>query len=136
MILFLCAQDIGSLWVGLIRQSAFAAIEKCSVPPESYLSALNRFLKEQHQLPQELSGVCVVTGPGSFTSTRVSLTIANALHFTERLPLFTLINPDHLLPNILLAKCGLGIPVKSGRYASAVYGRPPHVSHGDKWLDS
>ncbi len=134
MILFLSAQDLHSIWLGLIGNSTLVVLENHAASPEQYLSTLDQFLSHHRLSAQELEGICLVTGPGSFTSSRVSLTIANTLQFVHQIPLFTLENPDHLSPRELLLATGLGNPVTPGDFAHVFYERPPHITspRGDK----
>ncbi len=138
MILFLGAQDLSFFWLGLIEGLQFIRLEKYSVSPEGYLMQIDHFLLKQGQQSKDLEGICVVTGPGSFTASRISLTIANTLHFVHGTPLFVLENPDHLAPTELLSSQGLGSSVTSEQFAHVSYDRPPHITQprGDKSLDS
>lgn len=137
MTLFLCAQDLRSIWIGLLKDQTFVVLEELPVPPEGYLLALDRFLKVHQQPLETVQGLCVVTGPGSFTASRVSLTIVNTLHFVYRLPLFVLTNPDRQHPERLVAEYGLGQALGVDVYAEASYDRPPHLTtpRGDNRLE-
>lgn len=137
MMLFVCAQDLQFFWIGLIKNSIFVALEKCPVQPEGYLKEIDQLLRAHALAASELDGLCVVTGPGSFTSSRVSLTIANTIHFVHKIPFFILENPDHLEPNELLEKNGMGSQVNSTDFAHPFYDRPAHITQprGDKRLD-
>lgn len=50
------------------------------------LSMIDKMLKKHLLKPEDLSEIQVNAGPGSFTSLRVGLTIANALSFTLKIP--------------------------------------------------
>lgn len=130
--LFLCAQDLQSIWLGLIEDTEFIRLEERAVPPEGYLNALDHFFKDIRF--SDLKGVSFVTGPGSFTSSRIILTIANTLHFVHSLPLYTLENPEHLHPMELVKQKGIGNPINHADFAYATYDRPPHITRpfGDK----
>ena len=136
MTLFVCAQDLGFFWIGLVENDGFMALQKKEVPPESYLVSLQEFFNEFHVDKDCLDRVCVVTGPGSFTCSRVSLTIVNTLRFTKKMSLFTLENPDFLSPEVLLKEKGLGEEVLPDLYARPFYNRPAHITsaRGDKPL--
>lgn len=138
MILFLCAQDLHLFWLGLIQEKTMVNLESLAISPETYLSEVDHFLRKVQIKPEQLAGVCVVVGPGSFTSSRISLTIANTLHFVFQIPLFVLTNPDHLPPQELIALQGCGKQVSNDEYATPAYDRPPHITmpRGDKMLDS
>lgn len=133
MKLFLCAQELRSWWIGLFDEHAFFSLKHFEVSPEHYLEQLDQFLSRHEQSKQTLSGVCIVNGPGAFTSTRISLMIANTLKFVYDLPLFVLSNPNHLLPVNLLASLQFAPPRSVDRFAHAYYEKPPHITspHGD-----
>lgn len=128
MILFFSAQDLQTCWIGLIEKDSFQTLESSAVPPEQYLRTVNQFLSQQNLLPEQLSGIYVVTGPGSFTSSRISLTIANTLHFVHQIPLFVLQNPENLHPAYLLKRAEGILPLADQEYAHAFYNRPPHIT--------
>ncbi len=128
MILFLCAQDLSCLWVGLLAGTTVRTIEQKMVFPEQYLQEIDAFLMREQISLEELSGVSVVTGPGSFTASRLTLTIANTIHFTHQLPLFALQNEENLTPIALIEKCGIGEMIQPEQFAHAFYNRPPHIT--------
>lgn len=121
MILFICAQDIKFFWLGFIKDNLFFILEKIAGSPEDQLKVLDGFLCENNIVADQISGISVVSGPGSFTANRVAITIANVLHFTKSIPLFVLENPDNLQPEQLLKKEGIGKPLSSQEFAIPVY---------------
>lgn len=56
---------------------------------EILLPSLAAFLEKQNILFNTLSGIAVGIGPGSYTGTRVAVTVAQALSFGGKIPLFT-----------------------------------------------
>jgi tRNA A37 threonylcarbamoyladenosine modification protein TsaB len=134
MMLFMCAQDLHFIWLGLIADLNFVTLKEYTVSPEEYLFKLNQFFLEYHVRPSYLTGIYLVTGPGSFTSSRIVLTIVNTLHFVHKIPLFTVENSDYLPPAELLTEKGLGNPINSKEYAHVFYDRPAHITkpRGDK----
>ncbi len=56
---------------------------------ERVLPGLDRLLKEQKKSWDDVEGVFVVRGPGSYTSLRVGITIANAIAWVRKIPLWT-----------------------------------------------
>lgn len=138
MILFLDGHDLRFVTLGIIQHDVFLVVETLSAPPEKYLACLQSFCIRHNIQLKELQGVSLVTGPGSFTSSRVSLTIANTLHFVHDLPLFTIENPSQLSPQDLLKDYGIGTPLQNDSYARPCYGRSPHITSpvsGDKSLE-
>lgn len=57
--------------------------ERYSVSPEEYLSRIVTFANFD-----ELEGIVIVQGPGSATALRASLTIANTLAMSRKIPLY------------------------------------------------
>lgn len=134
MILFLCAQDLREIWIGLIEKGLFSDLNRFERTPEQYLATLDEFVRERAVKFHELSGICVVTGPGSFTSSRISLTIANALHFIYNCPISTLENSQYLSPVDLIQQKGVGTMLTSKEFAHSSYDRAPHITKPSRVL--
>ena len=128
MMLFLCAQDLHRLWIGLLQDTRVIEMQSFAASPEEYVFQLDAFLQSHTYTLEQLEGLCVVSGPGSFTSTRVMLTIANTLRFVYQLPTYVLQNPDHLEPRELLRVSGIGSAIADGDYVATFYDRPPHIT--------
>jgi len=128
MKLFVCAQDLGFFWIGLFSHQSFTILEKKEVAPERYLFSLDQFLKEHSIILKNLEGVIIVTGPGSFTSSRISLTIVNGIHFSHQIPLFTLSNPEYLPPEELMRRTHAIHLASPDEYAHVSYARPAHIT--------
>ncbi len=56
---------------------------------ERVLPGLNRLLKEAGRSWENVDGVFVIKGPGSYTSLRVGITIANTIAWVRKIPLWT-----------------------------------------------
>lgn len=121
MILFICAQDIKFFWLGLIKDNSFAVLEKIDGSPEDQLKSLDEFLKKNNVSVDQITGISVVSGPGSFTANRVGITIVNALHFTKSIPVFVLENSDFLTPEQLIKERGIGKQLLSDQFAIPSY---------------
>lgn len=138
MILFLDGHDLRLLTIGLLEKGVFSILETVEAAPEEYLARLDHFLASYQIRLQTLEGISIVTGPGSFTSSRISLTIANTLHFVHKLPIFALENPSQLPSRELVERFGIGSALSEGAYARPFYERPPHITSptgGDKSLE-
>lgn len=137
MILFLCAQDLSFFWLGLLEDNQFKVLERKEAVPDQYLFFLDAFLKNHQMDFFHLNGLSIVVGPGSFTASRVSLTIANSIHFTHQIQLLTLENPGHLSPDVLIKTKGIGTLSQRGTYAHPFYDRPPNITakRGDNCLN-
>lgn len=51
------------------------------------LPMIDEILKKHKVKPENLSGIQINTGPGSFTGLRIGLAIANALSFVLKIPI-------------------------------------------------
>jgi len=98
------------------------------------------FLLDQHQLkPQELDGLAVDIGPGSFTGLRVGLATMKGLAFSLNKPLVGVDSLEVLVQNLSLAS-GLLVPIldaRKGQIFAALFrgqgqGRPERIS--EDWV--
>lgn len=94
MQLFLSAQDINELVIGLIDDHVLVKEKKVSSDPEGFLSEIDGALRKWSVEFNQLDGVIVVRGPGSPTSLRVTVTIANTIGFVRQIPVAGLVNSD------------------------------------------
>lgn len=62
-----------------VEKKQFAAGRELS---EKLLPEIDRLLKRNNLKPQDLVGIKVNRGPGSFTGTRIGVAVANALAFS------------------------------------------------------
>ncbi|HBR80271.1 MAG: hypothetical protein UX09_C0030G0009 [Candidatus Uhrbacteria bacterium GW2011_GWE2_45_35] len=130
MLLFLSAQDINFLEVGLIDvQGQLLSFKKVEVPPEKYLATVSEFLDEQKISADDLTKIIVVSGPGSFTASRLTVTIANSLSFAKNLPIIGIENPDRQNGEALIKKKAQAwIDLSPNKFVSPVYDRPPNIT--------
>jgi hypothetical protein len=127
MFLAIQAQDLQNISIALFDGGLVGARKDFQTSPEFYLQTIDNALTQWSVSKNELKGVVVVTGPGSFTSSRVSTTIANALAFTRDIPVFTLENSGYK-PLVTLLE-GFDPPTTSARaFAFPVYGSPAHIT--------
>lgn len=128
MDLFLQAQDIHFITVGLVTDGQLIRKTVFSVPPELYLKSVNDFLQEQHILFFDLKRIIVVNGPGSFTASRISVMIGNTLSFALNIPIFGVSNPNNLSSADVLQKL-FSEPLPEAKYGiTPVYNRPPRIT--------
>jgi tRNA threonylcarbamoyladenosine biosynthesis protein TsaB len=59
---------------------------------EWVLPSIQKLLKRSNKSLKDISAIAVLTGPGSFTGTRVGVTIANALSWALGIPVFGISN--------------------------------------------
>ena len=137
MNLFILAQDIRELELGLVEDGELTQTVSLEASPEQHLKSIADHLAQWGTSLDELEGVYVVTGPGSFTASRVSITIANALAFSKNIPIYPIENKERRTM-VELHKHLKEHPVSSTPFALPSYDRPPMTttpkSHGDKVL--
>jgi tRNA A37 threonylcarbamoyladenosine modification protein TsaB len=85
--LLISAQDIREFHVALVQGQEIQKEAHCAVAPELYLKTFADVLGEWEINLSEIDELIVVTGPGSFTASRVSVTIVNTLAYTKSIPL-------------------------------------------------
>lgn len=85
------------------------------------VSAIDQCLKEQKITPADLKGVAVLVGKGSFTSTRIAVTVANTLSYSLNIPVMATNSIEEL---------GLIEKIKNAKkdiLVSAVYSGEPNI---------
>ena len=87
-LLAICSQDINSITLGLKKDGDFIERQFDDIQPDDQLKMIDIFLSEQNALLDDLTGIVVVTGPGSFTASRTSVVIANTIGFTKSIPIW------------------------------------------------
>lgn len=92
----MCAQDIQELHIAQIEENKLIKEVNINVSPEEYLQHFANTLTKWGLAPKDIKELIVVTGPGSFTASRVSVTIANTLAFSQGVMLRGVENKEHL----------------------------------------
>jgi hypothetical protein len=129
MRLYISAQDIQSIAIAIVRDQTLLYEKELFVQPEEYLGAIESVLKEWGILLDDLDSVGVVTGPGSFTASRVSTTIANTIAYAKQIPIVGIENEEkkplrELFVDALESETeGMVLPT---------YDRPPHITQPKK----
>lgn len=127
MILFIKAQDIKEVEFALIKDDVIIHKTKQAVSPEKQLFELDAFLVSAGVTLNDLTKVFVVSGPGSFTASRLSVMIANTISFVQDIPVVSIENKEGFsienLTNKLLKKSEAVM-----RFASPTYNKPPRIT--------
>lgn len=129
--LVIASQDIGLITLALVDGSSIQHREDFLVPPEGHLAALDTFLSQAKVDIAHMTSVLVVTGPGSFTASRVSTTLANAIGFTKNLPVYGVENPAKQTLEELVEAFDLTSTTPMG-VVQATYDRPPTITSPKK----
>ena len=104
--------------------------------PQAELYLLNELgeVQSQNDLPgeidelvdnnyEQLSGIVVYKGPGSFTGLRIGITVANAIAYGQSLPIVAVAGDNWLTDGINQLKDGA-----DDRIALPEYGAAPHIT--------
>lgn len=76
----------------------------------------------------DLSGICVVRGPGSFSAIRTGVLYANLLSRLLRLPLFSISAEEAADLRRVAKRLEYGA-LRSASYVAPVYDREPNITH-------
>ena len=126
MILVLCAQDIASCHMGIVKDGVLLRERSVMTPPDGHLAAIEASLREWGITRENLTGLAVVCGPGSFTASRSSVATANGLAFALCLPLYAFSNPDRLPLSEIIAVLASAAPVSLPVLPE--YDKAPHIT--------
>ena len=80
-----------SISVGLVENGTSKGLiysNDGSPGSETLLSAIDQLLKMLSTKQEDLEGICITLGPGSFTSLRVSLAVAQAMGLALNIPVY------------------------------------------------
>lgn len=90
---------------------------------ETLHDQIQKLLSDNQKVLQDLEGVVVFKGPGSFTGLRIGITVANALAYSLRIPVVSNEDPDWLQTGLARIQNGEGEAV-----ALPEYGALPHIT--------
>ena len=127
-VLCLSAQDLKAISFGVWKDGILTHETTMAVPPEGYLRAVDGGLKEWGVALVECNAVLVVSGPGSFTSSRVSVVMANAIAFARQIPVLGIENSGRLSLSKFVKVLDSAAWPLVGEAAIPVYDRPPHIT--------
>lgn len=128
MTLVIQAQDIKGVSFGLVENGTLLKNKDLVGEPDRYLAMLEVTLAEWGITAEDLTAVAVVTGPGAFTASRVSTTIANGIAFARQIPLTAVANPERMpLEQLIVSETFTSAKPVDG-FAVPVYDRPPHIT--------
>lgn len=132
MILFINSCQPERIFIGLQKNDIFLKKNyPCSdfFKSEKLLVYLDGFLKEHRVKLSDSKGMVVVSGPGSFTSVRLGVVVANALGFSLNIPVVGVKTTEFKATEGLIS---LGVDklkkAKKGAIVSPFYGKPPNIT--------
>lgn len=127
-VLLIAAQDIKAITLAWVEKGVLICQKDVSVEPDNYLLSLKNFLHENYLEPQHIESIAVITGPGSFTASRVSVMIANTLAWARSLPIFGLENKQNLNLSELLEKFDLDKLNYQESPVLPIYNQKPNIT--------
>ncbi len=86
---------------------------------EDLLKKINSLLQKNKMSIKDLSTIAVCPGPGSYTGTRIGVTVANAMAISLNIPV---VKASKTIPPKITAKNGFLSPVMP------IYQRAPHIT--------
>lgn len=93
------------------------------------LRVIDDVLIEKKIQKEDIAGIMVVVGEGSFTSTRLATTVANTFAYVRQIPVLAISKEQARDPQAFISEL-LGQP--AGQYISATYSAPPSINIGKK----
>jgi tRNA A37 threonylcarbamoyladenosine modification protein TsaB len=123
------------LEVALWKEKSFNSKQWISAKDEvaKVLPMVEELLREEKLNYEDLTGIAVVNGIGSFSATRIGVTIANSLAFAMDIPLFEITVEKNVEFDLKKLMKGIGEnKVKPVKIAQAVYDTEPMISPSKK----
>jgi len=89
------------------------------------LFCIDQFLINQNSKKEDVKGIMVVIGAGTFTNTRIATTVANSFAYASKIPLLAISlaeaeDVQKLIPKLLVTP--------KGQYISATYSGEPNIT--------
>ena len=105
------------------RQFAYETWQAHRQLAETIHHKIQDLLKDQGKTWQDITGVVVYKGPGSFTGLRIGMSVANGLAFGLQIPVLATSEKDWLSTGVDHLLAGKGEP-----FVTPEYGAPVHVT--------
>lgn len=105
-----------------IKDNKTKIIKKISseVLAEDILVLIDRILKQNKLLPNDIKGIAVTTGPGPFTAIRVSLSIANGLAYGLKIPIIGIVKQGDSVEKMIKSSLNRFKKAKTGKYVTEI----------------
>lgn len=136
MYLFLNTQNSDQIILALINKSGqILVMKKISAEhqqSEKLLASLESILKQAKINLKKITGLIVVTGPGSFTALRIGLATANILAWSLQIPIIGLKSTNQSPEQLI--KVGLKKITKIKKFQQVLpeYGQEPNITVAKK----
>lgn len=89
----------------------------------SLLQAVDEFLLAEHIAKEQIQGIAVVVGSGTFSSVRGAVILANAWHYALHIPVVALTQEELKNPGMCIQK----FASISSEYILPTYSAPPNI---------
>lgn len=90
---------------------------------QQILKAITQLLAKKKVALNQITGIIVYRGPGSFTSLRIGISVANALAYAQQVPISGTTGEDWMNKGLAtLSK------TKPGKFVIPEYGALPHIT--------
>ncbi len=122
MLLFIDTSDLHQMTFALIPNNGNIVRQEFTIAyneSDQTLGILDRFLKQNKLSSNDISKIIACSGPGSFTGTRVGITIAQAFGFAKKIPVYAI--PKSKIPADLQKLKNYS----AGKKLTIEYNRPP-----------
>lgn len=96
---------------------------------ELLLITLDKLLKKDKIKLNQIEGILIVKGPGSFTGTRIGVSTANALAFALEIPILGIKKEDLSLPEVIGK---YSKKIKDKKPILPIYSSPPNITKRKK----
>lgn len=123
--IFLDTSDRGRLRVGLLHSSEGPSIDIREGSRLSLLKEIGDILSLEEIRRSE--GICVVSGPGSFSAIRGGVLVANLLSRLYHIPLYGVEKSEAMDLSLLRDRLSAG-DIVSSAYVSPVYDAEPNIT--------
>ncbi len=87
------------------------------------VAKIQTFLAAHESSTDQLAGIIVFSGSGSFTGLRIGATVANALAYSHRLPIAAGLDEDWIIDGLQKLKSA-----EPGKYVIPTYDREPNIT--------
>ncbi|MCH8049720.1 hypothetical protein IH979_03375 [Patescibacteria group bacterium] len=130
MMLYVNGQDIKQITFGIVGTSVKPPVRTVQIGPEGFLSALDDFLKDNHQTVKDIKRIFAVIGPGSATALRATMSIVNTIRFMTKIQLIGIEkNPlEQDVDTIKAINQGKIKPVIKGELLIPIYAQPARIT--------
>ena len=109
--------------------TGFRTAKEYTADHAGFLGALDNFFEKRQVTRDQVAGIAVVVGAGTFTRTRLAVTLANIWSFAYHIPVRTITFLQSADAEVVLKKF---IEPTNSKYITAIYSGEPNI--GKKYV--